>query len=79
MGKAAKILERMRNSPLDWRMEDLKAIAKQYSIEVTHHASSHVHFRHPEAGLISVPSARPIKPVYIRQFVAFINNLEGVK
>jgi hypothetical protein len=27
----------------------------------------------------SVPCARPIKPVYIRQFVALIDKLEGAK
>jgi len=31
------------------------------------------------AGLVSVPCARPTKPVYIRQFVALIDKLEGAE
>jgi hypothetical protein len=34
---------------------------------------------HQSAGLVSVPCARPIKPVYIRQFVALIDKLEGAE
>ncbi len=34
---------------------------------------SHVVFEHPAvAEAVSVPARRPIKPVYVRRFVAFI-------
>lgn len=77
MGNAAKILQRMRTKPRDWRIEDLKVVADKFSIDYRQHGTSHVVFRHPVAGLLTVPSARPIKPVYIRRFVALIDLVEG--
>jgi predicted RNA binding protein YcfA (HicA-like mRNA interferase family) len=66
----------MRNNPRDWRIEDLKSIAKRCGVPVDHDGTSHVVFRHPAAGRLTVPAARPIKPVYIRLFVAYIDRLE---
>lgn len=79
MANAAKILERMRANPRDWRIEDLKVVANKHFIDYRQHGSSHVVFRHTSAGLLTVPSARPIKPVYIRQFVAFVDRVEGAE
>jgi len=74
---AAKILRRMRTNPRDWRIEDLKVVADKFAIDYRQHGTSHVVFRHPVAGLLTVPAARPIKPVYIRRFVALIDLVEG--
>jgi hypothetical protein len=30
MGKTEKLLEKMRNNPNDWRIDDLKVIAKKF-------------------------------------------------
>jgi hypothetical protein len=79
MANAAKLLSRMRNNPRDWRIEDLKTLADRYSIRHRQQGTSHVVFIHESAGLLSVPCARPIKPVYIRQFVTLIDKLEGVE
>ena len=79
MANVAKLLSRMRNDPRDWRIEDLKTMAVKYSIRHRQQGTSHVVFIHESAGLVSVPCARPIKPVYIRQFVALIDKLEGVE
>ena len=79
MANAAKLLGRMRNNPRDWRIEDLKTLADKYSIRHRQQGTSHVVFFHESAGLLSVPCARPIKPVYIRQFVALIDKLEGAE
>ena len=67
----------MRVNPRDWRIEDLKVVAENFSIEYRQHGTSHVVFRHPAAGLLTVPAARPIKPVYIRHFLALIEKVEG--
>jgi hypothetical protein len=77
VSNAARILRRMRANPQDWRIEDLKVVAERFSIDYRQHGTSHVVFRHPVAGLLTVPSARPIKPVYIRRFVALIDLVEG--
>jgi hypothetical protein len=79
VANAQKILARMRANPRDWRIEDLKMLAAHYSIEYRQPGSSHVVFIHRKAGTLTVPAARPIKPVYIRRFVALIDKLEGAE
>jgi hypothetical protein len=70
----------MRNNPRDWRIEDLKVLANHFGIAYRQHGTSHVTFRRSEAGiLLSVPAARPIKPVYIRRFLALIDAKEDAK
>jgi predicted RNA binding protein YcfA (HicA-like mRNA interferase family) len=79
VASAAKLLEKMRVNPRDWRIEDLKVVAKKVSIEYRQQGTSHVVFRHPASGVLTVPGARPIKPVYIRQFVAFVDRGESTE
>lgn len=77
MGNAAKILAGMRSNPRDWRIEDLKTVARKYGIAHRQHGTSHVTFRFPERPLVVVPARRPIKPPYIRQFLALVDSLEA--
>lgn len=79
MANAATILARMKKNPRDWRIEDLIVVAEKYSIRYRRRGGSHAVFIHESAGLITVPCARPIKPVYVRHFVALIDRLEGVE
>jgi hypothetical protein len=72
-----KVLDRMRNNPRDWRIEDLKSIASRFGIDVDHDGTSHVVFRHPAAGRLSVPADRPLKPVYVRLFLLFFDSVEA--
>ena len=69
----------MRNNPRDWRIEDLKVLAGCYSMRHRQQGTSHVVFIHETAGLLTVPCARPIKPVYIRRFVALIDRAVGAE
>ncbi len=41
---APTILARMRRNPRDWRIEDLKTVARRWGIEVDQGATSHVVF-----------------------------------
>ena len=77
MTAAAKKLEGMRNNPKgDWRIEDLYVVARHWGLEVRNQRSSHHIFSHPEVDFeVSVPANRPIKPVYIRQFVGLVDKL----
>jgi hypothetical protein len=77
VSNAAKTLAKMRRNPRDWRIEDLKVLADQMGIGHDQGGTSHVVFRHPVAGRLSVPARRPIKPVYIRLFLALIDRLGG--
>ena len=75
MSNAAKLVAKMRRNPRDWRIEDLKVVARSLGIDQDQHGTSHVIFRHPTAGRLSVPAHRPIKAVYVRLFVEFISTL----
>ena len=65
----------MRRNPRDWRIEDLKVVAAKWGIDHDQQGTSHVVFRHAEAGRLSVPARRPIKPVYVRLFVDLIDRV----
>lgn len=67
-----KLLARMRRNPRDWRIDELKTVAKAMGVEHDQHGTSHVVFRHDLAGRLTVPAHRPIKPVYVRMFVDFL-------
>ncbi len=74
MPRADKTLDRMRGNPRDWRIGRLEAVAAAHGINVRKPGGSHVVFEHPAVSeAVSVPARRPIKPVYIRRFVALID------
>ena len=77
MSKADKILEKMRNNPHDWRIESLKTVASAYQIQWRQPGTSHVTFRSTNGSKLTVPAHRPIKSVYIKKFVYFINESGG--
>jgi len=77
MNTATKLFEAMQASPLDWRIEQLLTVACQFSIEVRSVGGSHRVFSHPAVkDALSVPAHRPIKPVYVRQFVEMVNKVK---
>ena len=79
MSTAEKQLEQMRNNPRDWRIETLIAVGIKYGIEIRNHGGSHHIFSFPGVELaISIPAHRPIKPIYIRQFVALIDQVRRI-
>lgn len=76
MTKAEKTIEKMRRNPRDWRIEDLENIARREGIDLRKPGGSHVVFFHVATGKqLSIPSKRPIKPLYIE---AFINLLDEI-
>ena len=76
MGSGEKHLERMRNNPRDWRIETLLAVADRYGIEVRNHGGSHHVFSFPGIELaVTVPAHRPIKPIYVKQFVTLVDQV----
>ena len=80
MVTADKTIDQMRNNPRDWRIADLLAVAERYDVEVRNTGGSHYVFSAPgRAESICVPSHRPIKPFYIKQFTAMIDALKEKK
>ena len=72
MSRADKILERMQNNPQDWRIDDLKTVARTHQIEWRQRGTSHVVFVRADGRTLPVPARRPIKPIYIKKFVEFV-------
>ena len=73
MVKGNKLIVAMRRNPRgDWRIEQLKAIADRLGIPYRAPGGSHVVFAPIGKPILTVPERRPIKPVYIRRFVAMI-------
>ena len=76
MSKVEKLLAKMRDNPRDWRIESLEAVAKRYEIEVRKTGGSHFVFLHRDSDLaVTIPFKRPIKPIYITQFLALIDDI----
>lgn len=74
MTKRAKLLDAMRNNPRDWRIEDLLVVARQFGIECRNSGGSHHVFSFSGVEMdVTVPAHRPIKPVYIRQFLLLVD------
>lgn len=80
MNKRTKLLDAMRNNPRDWRIDDLISVARQFEIECRNHGGSHHVFSYPGVeGDVCVPSHRPIKPIYVRQFLILVDSVKELK
>jgi hypothetical protein len=73
--RAFKTIERMRANPRDWRIGDVEALANQVGLTCkkptngSHYTVSSPHLN----GVLTIPAKRPIKPVYINDFVDLID------
>lgn len=76
-------LARMRRNPRgDWTMDDVAAVCREFAVfcEPSRGGGSHWKIAHPAArAKLTIPFKRPIKPVYIRHRVAFIDGLRDVR
>jgi hypothetical protein len=71
-------LSRCGPTRADWTIGDVEAVCREYGItcEASRGGSSHYKVFHAGIpGALTVPFKRPIKPVYIRQLVQFINQV----
>ena len=73
----SKRLEQMRQSPKSgWTITDVEGVCREFRIGCmpSRSGGSHYKIAHPAiAQILTVPFKRPIKPVYIRKLVAFID------
>jgi hypothetical protein len=72
MNTATKLLEAMRRNPLDWRLEQLQTVARQFDIDWRHEGTSHCVFVRVDGRTLPVPARRPIKSIYVKKFVALV-------
>ena len=74
----SKRLEQMRVNPkADWTIADVEALCREHGLEClrSRAGSSHYKVRDVASGTtLIVPFKRPIKPVYIRKLVEFVDN-----
>jgi len=69
------LLERIRRNPAgDWQIHDVEGLCREYGLMLrAGKGTSHVHVKHPSAReILTIPARRPIKPVYIRKLVRYI-------
>ena len=76
----SKRLEQMRRNPRgDWSIKDVKAVCDEAGIlcERPRAGGSHYKVFHSAVrAILTVPFKRPIKAVYIRKLVAFIDEVK---
>lgn len=76
MSKAEKLLAKMRTNPRDWRVEELETVAKRLGVDIRKTGGSHFVFLHQNSELaVTVPFNRPIKPIYVTQFLALLDDI----
>jgi predicted RNA binding protein YcfA (HicA-like mRNA interferase family) len=77
-----KRLEGMRNNPRnDWTISDVEALCRSHGIGYKPpRKGSHAKVSHPrQAEILTIPFARPIKPVYIKKLVKFVDAVIAAK
>lgn len=62
----------MRVNPHDWRIDSLLTVAEAFGIDWRQRGTSHVVFVRRDGRTLPVPAHRPIKPIYIKKFIAFV-------
>lgn len=69
----------MRANPLDWRIEDIATVCRAEGIACTPpRKGSHFKISHETMpDILTIPANRPIKPVYLRAFVRFVDAVRG--
>jgi len=70
------LLDRMRRNPAgDWTIRDVETLCRQHRILCAppRGGGSHYKIAHPMmAEKLTMPYKRPIKPVYIRKLITFV-------
>ena len=76
MSRTDKLLKKMRQNMLDWKIEHFETIAKKFAIKIRKPRGSHVIFEHNDwYESLSVPAHRPIKPIYVKKFLTLVEQL----
>lgn len=78
MANASKFIQKMRQNPINWRIEQFETIARAMNITVRKTGGSHVIFEHKKwYESLSVPAHRPIKPIYVKKFLKLLEQIIG--
>lgn len=80
MSQATKLPAAMRRTPAaDWRIEDVASVCRAFGVEcVAPSRGSHYPIAHASvAAILTIPARRPVKPVYIRMLVDYLDAAEA--
>jgi hypothetical protein len=77
VSKIQKLLEQMKNHQQDWTIADVLRICNHFGVHVRDGKGSHVYLTFANKASLSLPAKRPIKPVYIIQFLDLLESSEG--
>ncbi|MBK1693695.1 hypothetical protein CKO09_02915 [Chromatium weissei] len=78
MSQFEKLLAQMRRHPHDWQIKELQQIADRVGIAYRQPGTSHVTFSIVGYAPVVVPAHKPIKPLYIKRFIALVDSVRGV-
>ncbi|NPV28965.1 MAG: type II toxin-antitoxin system HicA family toxin [Firmicutes bacterium] len=79
MTRFEKLYAKIANNPEDVKFEELDRLLRRYGFErrQPRKGSSHYSYHHPKLpDILTIPYARPIKAVYIKQALAAIEKLK---
>jgi hypothetical protein len=80
MTKAKALLDRMRANPhADWQIADVNAVCSAHRVRCSQPSGGGSHWKvsHPmQRDILTIPQRKPIKPVYIRLLVRFIDAVQ---
>lgn len=78
----SKRLEDMRRNPRgDWKITDVEALCREHDIlcQPVSGGGSHYKVGHPlMPNKLTIPFKRPIKPVYVRKLVKFVDEVKAL-
>jgi len=82
MAKRHKLLERMRQNPRDWSIADVETLCRGFHINCNKPRGGGSHYGvadETQEEILTVPFDRPIKQVYIKKLVAFVDRVEAAR
>lgn len=82
MSRGEKLLRDMRANPAaDWKIAHIERLCRAFDLDLAAPTrGSHYTVRHvSQTKILTIPSRRPIKPVYIRELLAFIDAVEDAR
>src|SRR5262249_2591713 len=74
-GRSRRLADMRSNPAGDWRIEDVVAVCREHGLRCSPPSSGGSHYKvsHPASrDILTIPSRRPVKPVYIRKLVRLI-------
>ena len=76
-------LDRMRANPAaDWTIDDIAALCREHAIRCTSPSGGGSHWKvsdPTQRDILTVPNRRPVKPVYIRRPVRFVELVKSAR